>query len=181
MAPPTVLFLAVQPSALDGYPVEVAWAGADLGAGESWLVKPPAAWADLPWEPEAEALHGLTPERLEDEGVEPRRIAARLVEDLAGCIVACENADVVRALLRILFDESPLHRPPEVMEAAGLRPHAARHDDPDVMRLRARAGITPGQALDDAVALALAWGHAKGLPGDELAADAADLLDYAGR
>lgn len=181
MAPPPVLFLSVQSSAIDGYPVEIAWAAADLQSGEAWLVKPAPAWDDLPWSQEAEALHGLTPERLEADGVEPRRICARLMEDLAGCVVACEHAELVRGWLRMLFDESPLPRPPEVIEAAGLRPHPARADDPDTMRLRARAGLTPGQALDDAVALALAWGLGKGEAADELAEDARDLLDFAGR
>lgn len=50
------------------------------------------------------------------------------------------------------------------------------------MRLRARAGLTPGQALDDAVALALAWAVAKGTEdAEDLAADARDLVDFAGR
>lgn len=182
MAAVPVLFLDIKASAVDGWPVEIAWAAADLQAGESWLVRPVAEWDDLPWSAEAEALHGLTPERLEADGTDPRRIAARLSEDLAGCRVVCEAPEAVRGWLQALFDQSPLPQPPHVTGSASLRPPPLPADDPALMRLRARAGLTPGQALDDAVALALAWAVAKGTEdAEDLAADARDLVDFAGR
>ena len=50
------------------FPIEVGVAGPD-GLVKSWLIKPDAAWAGWTWTPEAEAMHGLSRERLEREGL----------------------------------------------------------------------------------------------------------------
>lgn len=59
------------------FPIEVGIASS-LGWSQSWLIKPHASWAGWQWASEAEALHGLTRERLEREGVPVDQVAQML-------------------------------------------------------------------------------------------------------
>jgi hypothetical protein len=75
------LFLDFEASSLgdDSYPIEVGWVGED-GVSETHLIRPAPEWTD--WDPAAEALHGLSRERLEAEGEPHDRVARRALEAL---------------------------------------------------------------------------------------------------
>jgi hypothetical protein len=64
-----------------GYPIEVAWVFED-GRSEGFLVLPTEKWTD--WDPAAEAIHGISRERLVREGVATEIVAGRLVDALQG-------------------------------------------------------------------------------------------------
>ena len=51
------------------------------GRAESHLIKPAPEWTD--WDKEAEAIHGLSREKLSDEGMPHDLVAARMVEALS--------------------------------------------------------------------------------------------------
>jgi hypothetical protein len=76
------VFLDFEASSLrkNGFPVEVGWVFAD-GASEGHLIRPAPGWTD--WDPAAEAIHGLSRERLEREGTAHDCVARRMVETLA--------------------------------------------------------------------------------------------------
>jgi hypothetical protein len=76
------VFLDFEASSLgdDSYPIEVGWAGED-GSLEAHLIRPAPAWTD--WDPAAEAVHGLTRERLYAEGEPNDDVARRALEALA--------------------------------------------------------------------------------------------------
>jgi len=76
------VFLDFEASSLrkNGFPVEVGWVFED-GASEGHLIRPAPGWTD--WNPSAEAIHGLTRERLEREGTPHDAVARRMVEALA--------------------------------------------------------------------------------------------------
>jgi hypothetical protein len=76
------VFLDFEASSLrkNGFPVEVGWVFED-GASEGHLIRPAPGWSD--WDAAAEAIHGLTRERLEREGIPHDVVARRMVETLA--------------------------------------------------------------------------------------------------
>jgi hypothetical protein len=50
-----------------GYPIQVGWATPD-GSSEARLIRPSAAWLDAHWDERAERVHGISRERLIEEG-----------------------------------------------------------------------------------------------------------------
>jgi hypothetical protein len=111
------------------YPIEVAWIFAD-GTYESHLIRPAAKWID--WDPEAEAIHGLSREHLMAEGEPHEHVARRMVEALAGhelCASAPSwDGKWLSALLR----------------AAAFPRHTLRlRDTDDVLRDTAEAILAP--------------------------------------
>jgi len=79
------LFIDFEASSLnvDSYPIEVAWS-VESGSIESHLINPYSvdSWTD--WEPAAQEIHGLSRQRLSEEGREPKWVAKRMNEVLAG-------------------------------------------------------------------------------------------------
>lgn len=90
MVPPTgrndrprmPVFIDFEASSLskDSYPVEVAWVFED-GRSRSFLIRPAPGWND--WSAEAEAIHGISREQLDKEGVEVSIIVDEMVATLA--------------------------------------------------------------------------------------------------
>lgn len=140
-----IAFLDVEASSLShGFPLEVAWCSADLLHGASYLVRPAPGWLDrFAWTREAEALHGLTRERVAAEGLPADEVADRLAADLAGRLVRSDNPSFDGGWLRLLRDP-----PPVALD------HATAPGGP---ALGAKSDLTPHRALDDAVLLAMAF------------------------
>jgi hypothetical protein len=78
-----IAFLDFEASSLsdDSYPVEVGWIFED-GCSESHLIRPAPDWTD--WDLQAESIHGISRQRLLDEGAPHQDVAARMVGQLAG-------------------------------------------------------------------------------------------------
>ena len=75
-------FLDFEASSLSdqSYPVEVAWVFQD-GRTESHLIKPAPEWVD--WNPQAEAIHGISRATLTSEGQPHDVVATRMIEALS--------------------------------------------------------------------------------------------------
>ncbi|MFC3442411.1 hypothetical protein ACFOKF_14650 [Sphingobium rhizovicinum] len=71
------------------FPIEVGIAGD--GVARSWLIRPHADWADWDWTAEAEALHGLSRERIMHEGQTVDIVLAELVAAVAGQRVVADS------------------------------------------------------------------------------------------
>jgi hypothetical protein len=80
---PKIAFLDFEASSLGkhGYPIEVAWVLAN-GEEESYLIRPDPSWTD--WDTKAEAVHGISHERLKTEGTAVSIVAQRMIAALAG-------------------------------------------------------------------------------------------------
>lgn len=67
----------------NSHPIEVAW-GCRPDAIESYLLNPDCmeGWTD--WNPKSYEFHGITDEQLRRCGHDPRKIARRMIEALAG-------------------------------------------------------------------------------------------------
>lgn len=76
------VFLDFEASSLSdqSYPVEVAWVFQD-GRAEGHLIKPAPEWID--WNPEAEAIHGISRAALIREGQPHDVVATRMIEALS--------------------------------------------------------------------------------------------------
>ena len=60
------------------YPIEVGIAR--KGQARSWLIRPHDDWAGWHWSAEAEALHGLSRDRVEREGLPVETVLAELAD-----------------------------------------------------------------------------------------------------
>jgi len=72
------------------FPIEVGIATAD-GRSRSWLIRPHPLWADWQWSDDAQALHGLTLNRLHEEGLEVAEVAARLREAVGDTVLIADS------------------------------------------------------------------------------------------
>jgi DNA polymerase III epsilon subunit-like protein len=59
------------------FPIEVALATVE-GESRHWLIRPAPEWEYGDWSPEAEALHGISRETLEREGISAAQVLAEL-------------------------------------------------------------------------------------------------------
>jgi DNA polymerase III epsilon subunit-like protein len=82
------------------YPIEVAVARID-GSNRAWLIRPAEAWRYWDWSDEAEALHGISRQMLDDEGLPPAQVLAEMAEFVAGCPVYAD-ADLDEFWLEVL-------------------------------------------------------------------------------
>ncbi|MEK8047551.1 hypothetical protein [Ideonella margarita] len=85
------------------YPIEVGFVLPD-GATVCTLVKPPPHWTH--WDGQAESLHGLTRELLDQHGRAPRDVAVLLNQHLAGTVIYCDSWAHDYAWLAVLFEEA---------------------------------------------------------------------------
>ncbi|MYL96685.1 hypothetical protein GR702_02695 [Novosphingobium sp. FGD1] len=82
------------------YPIEVAVARID-GSSRAWLIRPVEAWRYWDWSDEAEALHGISPQMLESEGLPPQQVLAEMIDFVRGCNVYAD-ADLDEYWLEVL-------------------------------------------------------------------------------
>ena len=68
------------------YPIEVAVARID-GSSRAWLIRPVETWRFWDWSEEAEALHGISREMLESEGLPPAQVVAEMRDFVRDCQV----------------------------------------------------------------------------------------------
>jgi hypothetical protein len=71
------------------YPIEVGISG-PLGTS-SWLIRPLPEWREWDWTDEAFALHGISRERLDDEGLEPRIVVAEVRKAIGAARVIADS------------------------------------------------------------------------------------------
>lgn len=82
------------------YPIEVAVARID-GTSRAWLIRPVEAWRYWDWSDEAEALHGISREMLEAEGLPPGQVLAEMADFVQDCSVYAD-ADLDEYWLEVM-------------------------------------------------------------------------------
>jgi hypothetical protein len=108
------VFFDCEASSLDGFIIEVGWAyfvpETRAIASEGHLIRPPLDWNISEfWDDDAEALHGITPDKLHTQGEPVWRVASIMNESLKG---------------RELFSDSPKDEIwlGQLFDAAGITP-----------------------------------------------------------
>lgn len=71
------------------FPIEVGIARD--GRARSWLIKPHDSWSDWDWTREAEALHGLSRERIEREGQPVQAVLEELTAEVSDCRLVADS------------------------------------------------------------------------------------------
>lgn len=72
------------------FPIEVGIAHSD-GTVRSWLIRSAPEWSGWDWTEEAQALHHITPDLLDREGLSVDIVCAQLAEAVAGCRVIADS------------------------------------------------------------------------------------------
>lgn len=153
------VYLDVEASGFGGYPIEVAWCAEDLSAAGSWLIKPEDWPPHLEWHDSAEAVHGLTHDRLVAEGLPASMVADRLAGDLAAAdAVYSDNPRFDFEWLSELYALESLKAVPFHIQSAPLVMPLLRYKglSPVVGHIAEQAGLVGHRALDDCLRQAIA-------------------------
>ncbi|MDX1692668.1 MAG: hypothetical protein R3208_02815 [Ketobacteraceae bacterium] len=100
---PIILDIEASGFGSGSYPIEIGVALSD-GRLLARLIRPLDHWTH--WQESAERVHGISRERLMDEGVEPEEVAMELNSLLASQTVYTDGWGVDRSWLALLFHES---------------------------------------------------------------------------
>ncbi|MDO7834826.1 hypothetical protein Q4610_07175 [Sphingobium sp. HBC34] len=131
------------------FPIEVGIAGD--GVSRNWLIRPHESWAGWDWTAEAQALHGLSHDRIVREGQPAGTVLAELAAAAAGRRVIADS----------LLDQYWLDT---LAQAAGM---------PSPFRIDHVATLFDEQAADAArIAAAVAYADAQGAVRHRAAGDA---------
>jgi DNA polymerase III epsilon subunit-like protein len=132
----------------DGYPIEVAWSfvqldGLDAAGGpiEQVLIRPLPFWTD--WDPQAEAVHGISRAMLAAEGEHAAVAARRISEAIDGALVYTDAPSFDGRWLRRLMQDTNVEAvfgvaPIESLFLDVSRGHFVASDSRDVMLLDRR-------------------------------------------
>jgi DNA polymerase III epsilon subunit-like protein len=166
-----LVFLDFEASSLanHSYPIEVGWVAED-GAAEAHLIRPAPGWTD--WDPEAQAMHGLSREMLQAQGEPHDQVAHRVLEALGRRDVYASAPSWDGKWLSVL------------LRSAGLPRHAMRLKDSDAAHLHTALDILrpvhAGRDLQFEAARLVAEARrhaATGRPAHRALADARQELD----
>lgn len=89
-----IAFIDLEASGLgaDSWPIEVGWCFPQ-GDPSAHLIRTAKDWRDTAWDPNAEALHGISREVLARSGEEPKAVCAALNDALSGVKVYSDAPD----------------------------------------------------------------------------------------
>ncbi|MCD8522416.1 MAG: hypothetical protein LRY66_09535 [Saccharospirillaceae bacterium] len=102
---PPIIDLEASGFGRGSYPIEVGFALEDRVV-QSFLIKPAPTW--LHWSVEAELIHGISREQLQDEGMTPREVALKMNEMLRGKTLYSDAWSFDSSWMGRLFDEAEL-------------------------------------------------------------------------
>lgn len=103
--PPAIIDLEASGFGRGSYPIEVGFALEDRQI-HSFLIKPVPGWTH--WSDEAEKIHGISRQQLEDDGLSPREIALKMNELLRGKTLYSDAWSFDSSWIGRLFDEAEL-------------------------------------------------------------------------
>lgn len=102
---PPIIDLEASGFGRGSYPIEVGFALEDRIV-HSFLIKPAPTW--LHWSVEAELIHGISREQLQEEGMTPREVALKMNEILRGKTLYSDAWSFDSSWMGRLFDEAEL-------------------------------------------------------------------------
>ena len=103
--PPAIIDLEASGFGRGSYPIEVGFALEDRQV-HSFLIKPAPGWTH--WSEEAEKIHGISRDQLEEDGLTAREIALKMNELLRGKTLYSDAWSFDSSWIGRLFDEAEL-------------------------------------------------------------------------
>lgn len=154
-----ILILDLEASAPEGYPIEIGFADLDLSTGaidvSSKLIKPPKAWVDnYPWDEKSAALHGISREMLEKEGVPVETVAAFAAAMIGSRTVRTSALVADHDWLSMLLEHTPRKPKGQVSPLYGIM-MLAETTLSDIDERAVELGLRPHRAGDGAHLIAL--------------------------
>jgi hypothetical protein len=107
----------------DSYPIAIAWQVLRGGLEQHRLIRPLPSWRS--WQREAEAAHGITRQRLVDDGRPADIVATDLSRDLERATIFSDALGLDQAWLDQLFAAAPGRRGLSLRRYAELFPGVA--------------------------------------------------------
>lgn len=154
---PTILDIEASGIGRGSYPIEVGFVAADGGLF-CGLVRPEPDWRH--WDPDAEALHGISRELLHRHGRPAAWMAEQLNERLAGQTVYCDGWGQDYPWLARLYDAAGRRQSFRLDDLRRLLSEAEAQRWRDVTEaVRQREQLTRHRASSDARVLRLALGE----------------------
>lgn len=107
-----LFFVDFEASSLMGYPIQIGWAELDLDKmsvfSDSILIRPVDFWADQEdlWSDNAEAMHGLSMDKLKSEGVDVVEVCRRVDSTFDDAIAYSDNASYDGRWADMMYQES---------------------------------------------------------------------------
>lgn len=99
---PAIIDLEASGFGKGSYPIEVAYALLDGSDVKGYLIRPEADWQH--WSDQAQDIHGISKQRLQDEGLPVYEVAQALNQGLKGRVVYSDAWGFDRSWLARLFD-----------------------------------------------------------------------------
>ena len=137
-----ITIIDFEAAGLQSYPIELGWATVDLDAGnitaESFLIRPTQDWLEnWEWDPEAERIHGISPEQLDREGIDVLDAVARASGALSAGTIYSDAPSYEAFWMGVLFEagnSNRLRQPIDIQNVANAFNHFPF--DPGALRRR---------------------------------------------
>ncbi|MFD1103524.1 hypothetical protein [Sphingobium olei] len=140
------------------FPIEVGIAGE--GGARSWVIRPHDDWAGWDWTAEAEALHGLSRDRVEREGLPADRVFEELENAVWGRRLIADSL-IDQYWMTILAQAAGVRSAPKIDHIAAFFDELAASEE-HITAAVARAdalGVVRHRAAGDAIWLAAVIAH----------------------
>jgi hypothetical protein len=89
------------------FPIEVAWAGPVIEE-KAFFLKPHPTWLRDQWDDNAELLHGISLNSIDESGIAPDHIAKQLQLDCRGKVLLTDGVEFDQNWLAMLFEAGGL-------------------------------------------------------------------------
>ncbi|MCA8887950.1 MAG: hypothetical protein KDA46_03905 [Parvularculaceae bacterium] len=134
------------------WPVEVGWAYVE-GEADAYLIRPAEQWSVTVWDENAEALHGLSIDRLNREGLQPGDVCDHLCAALEGFEVYSDAPDWDEYWMMRLFDAAGRKGALKLFDFALLMPRMQPSEKEKLLSRAELSGARRHRAADDALYL----------------------------
>jgi len=132
----------------DSYPIELGMMNYTTGETYEFLIRPKEVWTY--WDANAEMLHGISQERLMQEGLPIREVAQQVSLILNGAPAYSDASDYDGFWMELLFDDELYLPVPEVISVFYLVPP----DSAETLYRALRNTSRPHRALADVKVIA---------------------------
>jgi hypothetical protein len=164
-----IAFIDLEASSLaaNSWPIEVGWCF-EAGAPETHLIEPFASWPRTAWDPQAEALHGVSLDELMQKGRPGAAVCHRLNAALKGAKVYSDAPDWDSFWLYRLFSTAGVRQRFSLGDLGGLLVSMAGEKLESIFAEADRTAPRRHRACEDVLHMRALYALARRRGGDKL-------------